>query len=182
MKPEDMIERVENLTHESYSKETWMQWFNDALQDLAPVIKLESYEEFAINGTSRDLPGDVMDIVKLKIDDKLFTRGVMGTENRNHFWVWEDSVNFHESHNGQVKLWYFRYPDVFHLGSTAPDIQTPYLGAVIIFAASRSKAPDRWLHDKADHFQDYLIRKSEIERERNRQLRQPRFAKARGWR
>jgi hypothetical protein len=184
MKAEEMVRHVEDLTHESYEMETWLRWFNEALQDLAPVIKLETYEEFAVNGTSAGLPGDICDVRVVKLNNDKYNRigiGEKPEENDRVYWIWDGSIYFPESKSGTVKLWYFRYPETYGLGSDRPDIQASYIDAVILYAAAKSKAPDRWLQDKGDLYQDYIIRKGQIEEERNKQLKRPRFAHSGRW-
>ncbi len=182
MKPEEMIVEVEELTHESFEPDTWMRWFNRGLQDLAPVIRLEGYEEFTVNGSSRDLPGDVLRIREVYLDNtKLHDYGI-GSDKDNAYWVWEGALHFPESKTGKIKLWYFRRPAIFTLGSARPDIQEGWEDAIILYAAAKSKAPDRWLPDKSDFYQDYLLRKAQIEKERNEQLARPRIAAKRRWR
>jgi len=185
MTPEELIEAVENLTHETYSDDPaiWLQWFNEALQDLSPVLRLETYEEFALNGvTERELPGDIQEIKKFRIsgggrDIDLGPVGVGETENKHAYWVWDGSAHFPEAKTGTAKLWYYRRPAKFTIGSARPDIQQGYEDALILYAAAKSKAPDRWLDDKNDFYRDYQVRKRQIELERTRQVARPRFAR-----
>ncbi len=179
MKPEEIIKAVEELSHEVFDPDTWMRWFNEALQDLAPVLKLETYEEFAIENTAeRELPGDIFDIRLFKVDNtKLNPVGLDETDDKDGYWLWENNACFPESRTGTGKLWYHRRPAKFNMGSARPDIQEGYEDALIFYAAAKAKAPDRWLMDKSDFYQDYLMRKGQIELERNRQMRRPRHVK-----
>lgn len=183
MRPEAMFEAVQEISHEQFPPNTWLRWFNEGLQDLAPALKLETYEEFTItNAKERDLPGDILEIVKFKLEKNNETTDLepVGTgedAGSGSYWIWDDKVHFPENETGTLKLWYYRRPAKFALGSNRPDIQEGYEDAVILYAAAKSKAPDRWLTDKDDFYRDYLVRKHQIELERNRQLRRPRRAK-----
>lgn len=180
MTPEELIKAVEDLTHESYNPSTWMQWFNEALQDLSPVLKLETYETFDLNNvTERELPGDIQEIRKFQISGygDLTRVGIGETGNKNAYWVWGGRAYFPEAKTGTVKLWYYRRPARFKIGSPRPDIQEGYEDALILYASAKSKAPDRWLDDKGDFYRDYLIRKGQIEQERLQQINHPRFAR-----
>lgn len=170
MKPEEMIKAVEELSREEYDPGVWMQWFNEALQDLTPVLYLETYEEMAVSGNNRELPGDIYLIEKLFLGDEELERvplGANGTENT--YWLWGNKVYFQENVSGTLKLWYYRRPAKFTLGSSSPDIPEGYEDALILYAAAKSKAPDRWLNDKNDFYRDYLGRKAQIQNERSRQ-------------
>lgn len=190
MTPEEMIKAVEDLTHESYNSSTWMQWFNEALQDLSPVLRLETYETVEIDSAAQsNLPGDIQEIRRLCINGKDCVRvGVGDTTDGNTYWIWDDKAYFPEQKTGLVQLWYYRRPARFKVGSSRPDIQEGYEDAIILYAAAKSKTPDRWLEDKSDLYRDYMIRKGQIEQERMRQTDHPRivkvapFASGRRWR
>ena len=182
MKPEEMITAVEELTHESFDSDAWMQWFNEGLQDLAPVIKIEGYDEFDVNGTSRELPGDIFKILEVRLNNRKLNNYGINSEKEDAYWIWDGMICFPKDRTGRIKLWYFRRPAKFTLGSARPDIQEGWEDAVILYAAAKSKMPDRWLQDKNDLYQEYLIRKAQIEKERNEQLARPRIAIARRWR
>lgn len=179
MTPEELIKAVEELTHDSYDPSTWLQWFNEALQDLSPVLKLETYETFALNGvTERDLPGDIQEIKKFRVNNTdLDPVGIEETENKDAYWVWDGQAYFPEAKTGTAKLWYYRRPAKFTIGSARPDIQKGFEDALILYAAAKSKAPDRWLDDKNDLYRDYQVRKRQIEMERARQINRPRFVR-----
>lgn len=183
MKPEEMFKAVVELSHESFEESTWLLWFNEALQDLAPVLKLETYEEFAVTGSDeRDLPGDVFEIVKFVLangseETELAQVAIGDKNNKNAYWLWDGTAYFPEEKTGTCKLWYYRRPARFTLGSSSPDIQPGYEDLLILYAAAKSKAPDRWLSDKDDFYRDYMLRKQQVALERNRQLRRPRYVK-----
>ncbi len=188
MKPEEMIAAVEALTHEQFEPEIWLQWFNEGLRDLAPVLFLETLESFSItNATSRELPGDIFSIKRLVLENNGEETPLVRTEIGNDekipdaYWVWDNMVFFPKPVTGTLKLWYYRYPAKLTLGSASADIPERYLDAVILYAAAKSKAPDRWLTDKSDFYRDYLVRKQQIEQERRGQIRVQRRIRVPPW-
>jgi len=180
MKPEEMFQAAKELCQEEFSPETWLRWFNEALSDLAPVLRLETYEEFNINNAnSRELPGDIYKIVKFKLDDlDLDEVGIDDKDKKNAYWVGDNQVCFPENKTGKLKLWYHRRPAKFTLGSSRPDIQEGYEDVILLYAAAKANAPDRWLDSKNDFYREYMTRKSQINLERGRQKRRARYAKA----
>ena len=180
MKPGELKEAVENLTHESFPLDTWLQWFNEALSDLTPVLKLETYETVNIAGTENaNIPGDIHDVIKITLNDKTIYRSAVDDHsNKSNYWFWDGQIYFPETKSGTIKIWYYRRPDLFTLRSDAIDIQPAYYDAVILYAAAKSKNPDRWISDKNSFYQDYIIRKAQIEKERRDETRRPRKIRA----
>ncbi len=181
MKPEELISAVESLSRESFSEEEWLQWFNEALNDLASVLRLETYETFALAAAGeKALPGDIYEIRRFTITDsggtetELVRVDVGNTSNSNAYWLWNEAAYFPEAKTGTGKLWYYRYPGKLTLGSGDVDVPDRYEDAVILYAAAKSKAPDRWLEDKNDLYRDYLVRKEQIKQDRNKQFSRPR--------
>lgn len=180
-KPEELIKRVEELTHEEYDASTWISWFNDVLSDLTAALRLETYETLTLaNVDNHLLPGDIYEIVRFAInkissgnvkDDVDLERGRIGQVydrfgGKNVYWVWDGRIYFPEPKTGTGKLWYHRYPAKLTLGSTGPDIPERYEDVLILGAAAKSKAPDRWLEDKNDFIRDYLVRRDQIANDR----------------
>lgn len=178
-KPEEIIQKVEVLTNESFHINTWVGWANDVLSDLTVVLNLETYDAFSlVDEDNRVIAGDIYDVVRFVVNegdnDKEYKRvGIGDCRKPFTYWIWEGKVCFPSKLTGNAKMWYYRYPAKLTLGSASADIPDRYEDVLILGMAAKSKAPDRWLEDKNDFIRDYVMRKMQIQHERNINIRRP---------
>ena len=193
-KPTELIKIVTGLTREDFPDETWLGWFNEALNDLAKVLKLETVDTFSLNDeASHIIPSDIIEISKLVITDSQGNKKNMivadlsdGNEEElteNQYWIWDGQIYFKNKKSGEAKLYYYRRPKKAKLSDASFDLLEAYEDALVLFAAAKSKSIDKgWLDQKNAFLDDYYRRKGEIEEERNKQTKVARFVKQMRWR
>lgn len=171
-KIEDMVTEAQNLCDETADNKTWVDWFNNALDDLAPVMLLDRLTTIEADAETGEftLPEDLLSIIYVADDAEHTYRRLKPNDFASvGYKVISDSLSLQGVELPRVNVYYKRYPAYFSTANTAAiDLPARYSRAVIFYACSQCMLSE----DEVDRYtyfvQQYNAARESIKAEANR--------------
>lgn len=147
----DLVAEAQNLCDETADNKIWIEWFNNALDDLADVLYLDKYVKLTGKGVY-PVPEDLLAVIVAKIGNHKVSRLNNSDYTGKGYRIMEGNIVLQGYGNEEIPLdlYYYRSPQYFTTQNTSiVDLPKHTTRAVIYFGCAqcmlREDEPERYL-------------------------------------
>jgi hypothetical protein len=171
MKVKDLINQCNNQVKDLVENEYWIDRFNEALADLAPVMMLEGVKETDLpkpmNVTlPKDIWNDEVIVCRLVNNRVTLPRIALDDFESEGYKVFGRSIEPQGDFEfpDTIKIWYKRFPTMLTYDDldVSPEIPTPYQHILKYYAMAKWWQTEEDHENEASYWQDYVDMKQQL--------------------
>jgi hypothetical protein len=171
LKVKELIAQCNNKVKDLVENDYWIDRFNEALADLAPVMQLEGVKvaELPRNMTvalPKDIWNDTVILCRLLENSATLPRLALDDFESNGYKVFGSNITVQGSFTmpDTLKVWYKRFPGMLSYEDLekVPEIPVPFQHILKYYAMSKWWQTEEDRENEASYWQDYVDMKQQL--------------------
>lgn len=183
MRVSELINKGNRKLDYTLDNQLWYDYFNDCLRELAPILRIEAKVTvpYEIGVNEYDVPEDLVDdnILMIVFNDEnnsfRLERLPLDDFSNTGFKLFGNVIelclgNITISGNASFTIWYYRLPETISTISQVPEIPESYQPILLFYGAAKYNQTDEEPENEASFWKDYLMLRTQLEKEMKRKV------------
>lgn len=180
MKVKELITQCNNKVKDLVENDYWIDRFNEALADLAPVMQLEGVKEADLPRSMtvalpKDIWNDEVIICRLEENSVNLPRVALSDFDTAGYKIYGRNITLQGDYTfpDTVKIWYKRFPNILTYDNldTSPEIPEPFQHILKYYAMAKWWQTEEDMENEVSYWQDYTDMKQQLYYYTNRRKR-----------
>jgi hypothetical protein len=169
---EQLIDRVQRQVDDTQVPDDWVKdWLNEALMDLAPVLRLEARSTAGIVAGHAEYaqPSDLHTLRMLRLLNEVQPREAVPLKDFSSkgYKQWDNALILQPvpTADDTLELWYYRVPKALDANNPEPEVPTQFHHALVWYACASYQAQQKEISvEQSSYYPRYMAAKGAIER------------------